>query len=65
MMVNAEKVTIYDRGTQKIHIELIFKYMWKLTFSVHLDLKIEWREVDAEAIAGPLKWGKRMETHSH
>ena len=64
-MVNAEKVTTRDRGTQKIHGELIFKHMWKLTFSAHLDLKIEWREVDTEAIAVPLRWGKRMETQSH
>ena len=54
----------YMTGTQKIHIELIFKYMWKLTFSAHVDSKIEWREVDTEAIGVPLKWGKRTETHS-
>lgn len=35
--------------------------MWESTFSDHLDLKIEWRKSDTEAVGMPHKWGKGME----
>lgn len=55
---------IQGRGTQKVQVELILKYLpftCKSTVSGHSDLKIEWREVDTDTVGMSHKWGKKME----
>lgn len=56
---------IHSRVAQKARVELTLQYlpfhMWESTFSAHLDLRIEGRKVDTEAVGTPRKWGKRME----
>lgn len=71
-MINAENVARFLNTQQRssgsagwTDIQILALHMWKSAFSAPLDLKIEWREVDTEAVGMPHKWGKRMKTQSH